>query len=125
MATIEIDHVTKVFGSDVVAVDDVTLTMGDGEFLVLVGPSGCGKSTLLRMIAGLEEVTAGTIRIDGVDDGEPSRRAGADVDETPATREPHGDRVDRGCHAVGCASHGRRDVGVAGVHQPDELRGRA
>jgi len=67
MATIEIDHVTKVFGSDVVAVDDVTLTMGDGEFLVLVGPSGCGKSTLLRMIAGLEEVTAGTIRIDGVD----------------------------------------------------------
>jgi multiple sugar transport system ATP-binding protein len=67
MATIEIDHVTKVFGSDVVAVDDVTLTIQDGEFLVLVGPSGCGKSTLLRMLAGLEEVTAGTIRIDGVD----------------------------------------------------------
>ena len=67
MATIEIDHVTKVFGSDVVAVDDVTLTIQDGEFLVLVGPSGCGKSTLLRMVAGLEEVTAGTIRIDGVD----------------------------------------------------------
>jgi multiple sugar transport system ATP-binding protein len=67
MATIEIDHVTKVFGSDVVAVDDVSLTIQDGEFLVLVGPSGCGKSTLLRMVAGLEEVTAGTIRIDGVD----------------------------------------------------------
>ena len=67
MATIEIDHVTKVFGSDVVAVDDVSLSIQDGEFLVLVGPSGCGKSTLLRMLAGLEEVTAGAVRIDGKD----------------------------------------------------------
>jgi multiple sugar transport system ATP-binding protein len=76
MATIDIDHVTKVFGSDVVAVDDVSLTIAEGEFLVLVGPSGCGKSTLLRMLAGLEEVTAGTIRIDGVDvtDLAPRRR---------------------------------------------------
>jgi multiple sugar transport system ATP-binding protein len=67
MARIEIDQVTKVFGDDVVAVDDVSLSIADGEFLVLVGPSGCGKSTLLRMLAGLEEVTAGTIGIDGVD----------------------------------------------------------
>ena len=67
MATIEIDHVTKLFGNDVVAVDDVSLTIEDGEFLVLVGPSGCGKSTLLRMLAGLEEVTEGAIRIDGKD----------------------------------------------------------
>ena len=59
MATIEIDHVTKVYGNDVVAVNDVSLSIADGEFIVLVGPSGCGKSTLLRMIAGLEEVTAG------------------------------------------------------------------
>jgi len=67
MATIEIDHVTKVFGNGVVAVDDVSLSIADGEFLVLVGPSGCGKSTLLRMLAGLEEVTDGTILIDGAD----------------------------------------------------------
>jgi multiple sugar transport system ATP-binding protein len=63
MAAIELVNVTKVFDGDVVAVDDVTLTVADGEFMALVGPSGCGKSTLLRMIAGLEETTAGTLRI--------------------------------------------------------------
>ena len=63
MTAIEVANVTKVFDGDVVAVDDVSLTVADGEFMVLVGPSGCGKSTLLRMIAGLEEVTAGTVAI--------------------------------------------------------------
>src|SRR2546430_4120723 len=63
MSEIVIDNVSKVFSGGVVAVDGVSLTIGSGEFLVLVGPSGCGKSTLLRMIAGLEEVTAGTISI--------------------------------------------------------------
>ena len=67
MATIEIDRVGKVYGNGFRAVDDVSLTIGDGEFVVLVGPSGCGKSTLLRMLAGLEEVTEGEIRIDGAD----------------------------------------------------------
>jgi multiple sugar transport system ATP-binding protein len=63
VAEIVFDNISKVFSGGVVAVDDVSLTIGSGEFLVLVGPSGCGKSTLLRMIAGLEEVTAGTISI--------------------------------------------------------------
>ena len=63
MAEIVLDNLRKVFPGGVKAVDDVSLTIGSGEFLVLVGPSGCGKSTLLRMIAGLEEVTAGTISI--------------------------------------------------------------
>ena len=63
MAEIVLDNVSKVFSGGVVAVDGVSLTIGSGEFLVLVGPSGCGKSTLLRMIAGLEEVTGGTISI--------------------------------------------------------------
>jgi multiple sugar transport system ATP-binding protein len=65
MANIELQNVSKVFPGDIVAVDDVTLEIGDGEFVVLVGPSGCGKSTLLRMIAGLEEVSGGTISIGG------------------------------------------------------------
>jgi multiple sugar transport system ATP-binding protein len=60
---IVLEHVTKEFGQGVRAVDDVSLTIGDGEFMVLVGPSGCGKTTLLRTIGGLEEVTAGRIRI--------------------------------------------------------------
>jgi len=64
VAAILLDHVSKVFSGDVVAVDDISLEIESGEFLVLVGPSGCGKSTLLRMIAGLEEVSEGTIAID-------------------------------------------------------------
>jgi multiple sugar transport system ATP-binding protein len=67
MAEIVLDRVTKEFDNGFVAIDDVSLTVADGEFLVLVGPSGCGKSTLLRMIAGLEEVTAGTVSIGGRD----------------------------------------------------------
>ncbi len=67
MAEIVLDRVTKEFDNGFVAIDDVSLTVGDGEFIVLVGPSGCGKSTLLRMIAGLEEVTAGTVSIGGTD----------------------------------------------------------
>jgi multiple sugar transport system ATP-binding protein len=63
MARIVLDGVTKVFGTDVVAVDDVSLQIADGEFMVLVGPSGCGKSTILRILAGLEEVTAGEVYI--------------------------------------------------------------
>jgi multiple sugar transport system ATP-binding protein len=63
MAKIELDEVTKEFAGGVRAVDSVTLSVASGEFLVLVGPSGCGKSTLLRMIAGLEETTAGAVRI--------------------------------------------------------------
>ena len=86
MAAIEIDAVSKVFQGEVRAVDGVTLTVADGEFLVLVGPSGCGKSTLLRMIAGLEEVTEGTIRIGGEDVTElaPRRRDIAMVFQTYA-----------------------------------------
>ena len=67
MAEIVLDRVTKRFGGETTAVDGVSLEVASGEFLVLVGPSGCGKSTLLRMIAGLEDVTDGTIHIGGRD----------------------------------------------------------
>jgi multiple sugar transport system ATP-binding protein len=62
MATVTFDHVTKKFG-DVVAVNDLSLQVRDGEFLVLVGPSGCGKTTALRVLAGLEEESSGDIYI--------------------------------------------------------------
>src|ERR1700745_1561443 len=65
MAQIVLDQVDKVFPGGVRAVDGLSLDIADGEFMVLVGPSGCGKSTALRSIAGLEEITAGTISIGG------------------------------------------------------------
>ncbi|TML17515.1 MAG: sn-glycerol-3-phosphate ABC transporter ATP-binding protein UgpC [Actinobacteria bacterium] len=63
MAEIQFVHVSKVYGGDVTAVRDLNLQIAEGEFVVLVGPSGCGKTTALRMLAGLEEITAGEIRI--------------------------------------------------------------
>jgi multiple sugar transport system ATP-binding protein len=63
MPTVELIHVSKTYGRGGRAVDDVSLSIHDGEFLVLVGPSGCGKSTVLRMVAGLEEVTEGQVKI--------------------------------------------------------------
>src|SRR6478736_4450838 len=61
---IVLENVSKVFG-DVVAVDDVSLDIADGEFVVLVGPSGCGKTTILRIVAGLEDLTNGEVTIAG------------------------------------------------------------
>src|SRR5579862_8474205 len=63
MARIALDHVEKVYQGGVKALDDLNLEVKEGEFMVLVGPSGCGKSTALRSIAGLEEITGGTISI--------------------------------------------------------------
>src|SRR5436190_5543350 len=65
MAEIVLDHLTKRFPDGSLAVDDVNLNIADGEFLILVGPSGCGKSTTLNMIAGLEDITEGELRIGG------------------------------------------------------------
>ena len=63
MAGVTSEHVTKVYADGHPAVSDLALEVHDGEFVVLVGPSGCGKTTALRMLAGLEEVSGGEIRI--------------------------------------------------------------
>src|ERR671939_738426 len=76
MAEVTFKEVDKVFEGGVHAVRDLSLEIGDGEFLVLVGPSGCGKTTALRMVAGLEEITDGTVSIGGrvVNDLTPKER---------------------------------------------------
>jgi multiple sugar transport system ATP-binding protein len=76
MSEITLDEVTKVFADGQEAVKDMSLEVGDGEFMILVGPSGCGKSTALRMIAGLEDVTSGEVKIGGelVNDRAPKDR---------------------------------------------------
>ena len=66
MASVKLTNVKKIYGKNTVAVQDFNLEIADKEFIVFVGPSGCGKSTTLRMIAGLEDISAGTVEIDGV-----------------------------------------------------------
>lgn len=76
MASISLKDIVKVYGGTITAIKDISLDVADGELLVLVGPSGCGKSTLLRMIAGLESITGGQLRIGDrlVNDVEPADR---------------------------------------------------
>src|SRR5204862_3261885 len=73
--SISLQHLTKSFGSTTV-VDDLSLEINDGEFVVLLGPSGCGKTTTLRIIAGLEQATSGNVLIEGerVNDLPPQQR---------------------------------------------------
>ena len=65
MAEVVLDRICKTYGNNYQAIKELSLTVKDGEFLILVGPSGCGKSTALRMIAGLEEISSGTLSIGG------------------------------------------------------------
>jgi multiple sugar transport system ATP-binding protein len=65
MAEIVLEHVNKSYADGATAVQDLNITIADGEFLILVGPSGCGKTTTLNMIAGLEDISSGELRIDG------------------------------------------------------------
>src|SRR6476660_6856631 len=65
MTTIEMKNIVKQYGDGFPAVNNVTIDVADGEFMILVGPSGCGKSTLLRMIVGLEDITSGDMLIGG------------------------------------------------------------
>src|SRR5262249_45348434 len=76
MARIDFDRVSKRYPGRIAAVEDLSLGIEDGEFMIFVGPSGCGKTTALRMVAGLEEISEGEIRIGGrrVNDLEPQDR---------------------------------------------------
>ena len=76
MASLSLEHITKVYPNGFEAVKDFNLEIEDKEFIIFVGPSGCGKSTTLRMIAGLEEITSGTLKIGDrvVNDVEPKDR---------------------------------------------------
>ena len=65
VSKIEIRDLTKSYDGTLNILEKISLDVGEGEFYVLVGPSGCGKSTLLRIIAGLEKITSGTLKIDG------------------------------------------------------------
>ena len=66
MAEIVLDRVTKSYPDGAMAVQELSITIAEGEFIILVGPSGCGKSTTLNMIAGLEDISSGELRIGGV-----------------------------------------------------------
>ena len=76
MSFLELKNITKIYPNGTKAVDETSLKVEDGEFVVFVGPSGCGKSTLLRMIAGLEDITGGEISLDGkiINNIDPSER---------------------------------------------------
>jgi multiple sugar transport system ATP-binding protein len=86
MAEVVLEGVSKRFPNGVEAVRDLSLTVADGELVVLVGPSGCGKTTILRLIAGLEDLSAGSIRIGDrlVNDLPPRQRDVAIVFQRPA-----------------------------------------
>ena len=89
MAGITFDDVTKTYGDGYRAVSDLNLDVEDGEFVVLVGPSGCGKTTALRMVAGLEEISEGSVRIGDrvVNKLDPQERDAA-LDAQPRPRAP-------------------------------------
>ena len=77
MAPVSLESINKVYENGFHAVKDLSVNIADGEFMVLVGPSGCGKTTALRMVAGLEDITSGTLRIGGKEAN----------DETPKERD--------------------------------------
>ena len=129
MATLSLEQLTKVFENGVEAVRQLDLFVDDGEFVVLVGPSGCGKTTALRMVAGLDEVTSGTIRLDGkvVNDLSPKDRDVAMVFQNYALY-PHMNVLQNIAFSLrvrGVAKQEREREGARGGRHPRALGGGA
>jgi multiple sugar transport system ATP-binding protein len=114
MATLELRGIGKEYQPGVNILQDVDMTIADGEFVVFVGPSGCGKSTLLRMIAGLEDITSGDLLIDGqrANEIEPSRRGVAMVFQSYALY-PHMTIAENMGFALKMAGKSAADVAAA------------
>ncbi len=130
MSTVVLANLTKVFEDGTTAVDNVSLQINKGEFLVLLGPSGCGKSTLLRMVAGLETPTAGTILLDGevADDLTPRERGVAMIFQDYGLYPHMNVRENIGfplrIAGVEQAARGERVTDVAGALGIDDVLGR-
>ena len=120
MATISLDNIRKSFGKTEV-IHGVSIDIDDGEFIVIVGPSGCGKSTLLRMVAGLETVSGGEVRIGGVrvNDTEPMDRDIAMVFQNYALY-PHMSNFDNMAYGLKIAGMSRREI-TARVQTASEM----
>ena len=114
MSELQLQGLRRTYAGGVTAVDGIDLTVRDGEFMVLVGPSGCGKSTTLRMIAGLEEMSAGRMRLDGVDvtDVPAAERGVAMVFQSYALY-PHMTVAENMGFALKIAGRSKRDVDAA------------
>jgi multiple sugar transport system ATP-binding protein len=114
MAELQLQGLRRTYANGVTAVDGIDLTVAEGEFMVLVGPSGCGKSTTLRMIAGLEETTAGRMWIGGVDvtDVAPAERGVAMVFQSYALY-PHMTVAENMGFALRIAGRPRREIDAA------------
>ena len=114
MAELQLQGLRRTYANGVTAVDGIDLTVAEGEFMVLVGPSGCGKSTTLRMIAGLEEMSAGRMLIGGVDvtDTAPAERGVAMVFQSYALY-PHMTVAENMGFALKIAGRSKRDVDAA------------
>ena len=128
MASIAFEHVTKRYADGLEAVTDMNLAIADGEFMILVGPSGSGKSTALRMLAGLEDITEGVIRIgdDVVNDLAPRNRDIAMVFQNYALY-PHMTVRDNMSFALMLARQSKADIEAKvrrAADARDGLRGR-
>lgn len=111
MADVKLTHVQKVYANKVEVLHDINLDIKQGEFIVFVGPSGCGKSTLLRMISGLEEISGGTLEIDGkkMNDIPPALRGIAMVFQSYALY-PHMTVYDNMAFSLQIAKYSKADV---------------